>query len=139
MQTGVEKKTEKFKENITRITELKKRLIEAEISLLDIKRMLNLSYYDWKKFLSGELREQERKVEELIDKVPSFIKDKDKELKEFQKLLLEKGLRIKDVENKTKLNRNKIYRVIRKEHKERDTAAEKIIERVIGESNYFAR
>ena len=132
MQTGVEKKTEKFKENITRITELKKRLIEAEISLLDIKRMLNLSYYDWKKFLSGELREQERKVEE-------FIKNKDKELKEFQKLLLEKGLRIKDVENKTKLNRNKIYRVVRKEHKERDTAAEKIIERVIGESNYFAR
>ena len=60
MQTGVEKKTEKFKENITRITELKKRLIEAEISLLDIKRMLNLSYYDWKKFLSGELRKKER-------------------------------------------------------------------------------
>lgn len=139
MQTGVEKKTEKFKENITRIIELKKRLIEAEISLLDIKRLLNLSYYDWKKFLSGELIEQEKKVEELIDKVPSFIKDKDRELKEFQKILLEKGLRIKDVENKTKLNRNKIYRVVRKEHKERDTAAEKRIERVIGESNYFAR
>lgn len=37
MQTGVEKKTEKFKENITRITELKKRLIEAEIGSLSIK------------------------------------------------------------------------------------------------------
>ena len=65
------------------MTELRKGLIDAEISLVSLRTALNLSSYDWNKLDNGELEEREPDVWELIDKTPEHIKSRDKVYKHF--------------------------------------------------------
>ena len=64
----LEKKVERYRDNLFRMTELRKGLIDAEISLVSLRTALNLSSYDWKKLVNGELEEREPDVWDLIDK-----------------------------------------------------------------------
>ena len=79
----LEKKVERYRDNLLRMTELRKGLIDAEISLVSLRTALNLSSYDWKKLVNGELEEREPDVWELIDKTPEHIKSRDKVYKHF--------------------------------------------------------
>ena len=71
----LEKRVEAYRDNLFRMTELKKGLIDAEMTLASLKRALNLSLYDWKKLVNGELKEREPEVWELINKTPDYIKN----------------------------------------------------------------
>ena len=48
----LEKRVEAYRDNLFRMTELKKGLIDAEMTLASLKRALNLSLYDWKKLVN---------------------------------------------------------------------------------------
>ena len=54
----IEQKVEQYREKLIRITEIKKNLIDAEISLQKVMQELNLSQYEFKKLLNGELEEK---------------------------------------------------------------------------------
>lgn len=124
----LEKRVEAYRDNLFRMTELKKGLIDAEMTLASLKRALNLSLYDWKKLVNGELRERESEVWELINKTPDYIKDRDKEYKNFQKILLEKDTRLSDIAEALDIDINKIIRVVKRLNVNRDVETEKKIE-----------
>lgn len=124
----LEKRVEAYRDNLFRMTELKKGLIDAEMTLASLKRALNLSLYDWKKLVNGELREREAEVWELINKTPDYIKNRDKEYKNFQKILLEKDTRLSDIAEALDIDINKIIRVVKRLNVNRDVETEKKIE-----------
>ena len=128
----LEKKVERYRDNLLRMTELRKGLIDAEISLVSLRTALNLSSYDWKKLVNGELEEREPDVWELIDKTPEHIKSRDKVYKHFQKILLEKDIRISEVAEALDIDINKIIRVAKRLNINRDIETEKKIEKFLG-------
>ena len=93
----IEQKVEQYREKLIRITEIKKNLIDAEISLQKVMQELNLSQYEFKKLLNGELEEREAEVLALCDKVPAYVKNRDKRVKTFQKSLLLRDLTLKSL------------------------------------------
>ena len=127
----IEQKVEQYREKLIRIIELKKKLIDSEISLQKVMIELNLSQYEFKKLLNGELEEREAEVIALCDKTPSFIKNRDKSLKTFQKILLQKDLTVKDFCNKERLDEKKVYRALRGLNVEKDIETERGIERAL--------
>ena len=127
----IEQKVEQYREKLIRIIELKKKLIDSEISLQKVMIELNLSQYEFKKLFDGELEEREAEVIALCDKIPSFIKNRDKSLKTFQKILLQKDLTVKDFCNKERLDEKKVYRALRGLNVERDVETERGIERAL--------
>lgn len=127
----IEQKVEQYREKLIRIIELKKKLIDSEISLQKVMIELNLSQYEFKKLLNGELEEREAEVLALCNKIPAFIKNRDRSLKTFQKLLLQKDLIVKDFCNKEKLDEKKVYRALRGLNVERDIETERGIERAL--------
>nr|DAX54465.1 MAG TPA: hypothetical protein [Caudoviricetes sp.] len=127
----IEQKVEQYREKLIRIIELKKKLIDSEISLQKVMIELNLSQYEFKKLLNGELEEREAEVLALCNKIPAFIKNRDRSLKTFQKLLLQKDLTVKDFCNKEKLDEKKVYRALRGLNVERDIETERGIERAL--------
>lgn len=46
----IEQKVEQYREKLIRITEIKKNLIDAEISLQKVMQELNLTQYEFKSF-----------------------------------------------------------------------------------------
>ena len=128
----LEKKVERYRDNLFRMTELRKGLIDAEISLVSLRPALNLSLYDWKKLVNGELEEREPDVWNLIDKTPAHIKNRDKVYKHFQKILLEKDIRISEVAEALDIDINKIIRVAKRLNINRDVETEKKIEKFLG-------
>lgn len=128
----LEKKVERYRDNLLRMAELKKGLIDAEISLVSLKTTLKLSSYDWKRLVNGELEEREKEVWELINKTPEHIKNRDKTYKRFQKILLEKGIRVSEVSDTIGVDINKIIRVVKRLNINRDEETEKQIEKFLG-------
>lgn len=128
----LEKRVEAYRDNLFRMTELKKGLIDAEMTLASLKRALNLSLYDWKKLVNGELKEREPEVWELINKTPDYIKNRDKEYKKFQKILLEKDTRLSDLAEASDIDINKIIRIVKRLNVNRDVETEKKIEEFLG-------
>lgn len=128
----LEKKVERYRDNLFRMTELRKGLIDAEISLVSLRPALNLSLYDWKKLVNGELEEREPDVWDLIDKTPTHIKNRDKVHKHFQKILLEKDIRISEVAEALDIDVNKIIRVTKRLNINRDVETEKKIKKFLG-------
>ncbi len=128
----LEKRVEVYRDNLFRMTELKKGLIDSEMTLASLKRALNLSLYDWKKLVNGELKEREVEVWELINKTPDYIKNRDKEYKKFQKILLEKDTRLSDLAEALNIDINKIIRIVKRLNVNRDVETEKKIEEFLG-------
>ena len=124
----LEKKVEKYRDNLFRMTELRKGLIDAEISLVSLRTALKLNLYDWKKLINGELEEREKDVWELINKTPEHIKNRDKVYKHFQKILLEKDIKISEIADALDIDINKIIRVVKRLNINRDIETEKKIE-----------
>ena len=125
----IEQKVEQYREKLIRITEIKKNLIDAEISLQKVMQELNLTQYEFKKLLNGEL--EEREVLALCEKTPGYIKNRDKKVKTFQKLLLQRDLTLKDFCKNERLDEKKVYRALRGLNAERDLETEKGIERAL--------
>jgi len=92
---------------------------------------LNLTQYEFKKLLNGELEEREAEVLALCDKVPAYVKNRDKRVKTFQKSLLQRDLTLKDFCKNERLDEKKVYRALRGLNAERDLETEKGIERAL--------
>lgn len=130
---GLEKKVLEYKENLLRITELRAEMIDAEISLNLVKKELGLNNHELNKFVMGELQEKEEAVKKMIKEAPAEIIRRNKELKTFQKILLRKNIKLKEIEEALNVNRNKIYRVIRGEAQNRDRELEAKLEKYLDE------
>ena len=127
----IEQKVEQYREKLIRIIELKKKMIDSEVSLRKVMIELNLSQYEFKKLFDGDLEEREAEVIALCDKIPAFIKNRDRSLKTFQKILLQKDLTVKDFCNRERLDEKKVYRALRGLNVERDVQTERGIERAL--------
>lgn len=129
---GLEKKVETYRENLYRIISLRKKLIDAEISLISLKKELNLSTYDWKRLIHAKYPEKEIEVQQLINRTPKYILHRDKTYKSFQKTLLEKDIRLLDVAKALNINQNRILRILKGVNTNRDIDTEKAIEQFLG-------
>lgn len=130
---GIEKKVLEYKENLLRATELRGKMVDAEINFNILKKELGLTVHELRKLVAGELQDKEAEVEKLIKNTPKTIIERDKEFKHFQKILLKKGIKITELENILKVNRNKIYRTIRRENINRDRELEQRLENLLDE------
>ncbi|MDH6457608.1 hypothetical protein M2102_001236 [Fusobacterium sp. PH5-7] len=130
---GIEKKVLEYKENLLRATELRAKMVDAEISFNVLKKELGLTVHELRKLVTGELQDKEAAVEKLIKNTPKTILNRDKEFKKFQKILLKKGIKITALEAELKVNRNKIYRTIRGENINRDRELEMKLEKLLDE------
>lgn len=130
---GIEKKVLEYKENLLRATELRGKMVDAEINFNVLKKELGLTVHELRKLVAGELQDKEAEVEKLIKNIPKTIIERDKEFKHFQKILLKKGIKITELENILKVNRNKIYRTIRGENINRDRELEQRLENLLDE------
>lgn len=128
----IDKKVEEYRDNLIRITQIKKQMIDCEISWLAVREGLKLSQYDFQKLKSGELKEREKEILKMIELTPAYIINRDQKVKTFQKLLLEKGMTLKEFSEKNNLDTNKIYRALREMTVEKDIETERIIERALG-------
>lgn len=129
--SGVEKKVQEYKQKLIRINELKKKLIDCEMTWLTISEALNLTQYEYKKLIAGDLEEREAEIEALIERTPEHIKKRDKKAKTFQKLMLDKDITIKDFCKENNLDINKVYRALRDLPAERDIKLERTIEKAL--------
>lgn len=135
-----QKEAERVEQSVIFETKIRLRLIESNLTLDDLKEMLNISEYELNKVIKGGYSlELESKINEILDSIPQIIKDSDRDLKKFQALLLVKGIQMKDVCEKTGLNRAAIYRTIRGESTYRNRTNEGLIEDAIQEKGYFSR
>lgn len=135
-----QKEAERVEQSVIFETKIRLRLIESNLTLDDLKEMLNISEYELNKVIKGGYSlELESKINEILDSIPQIIKDSDRDLKNFQALLLVKGIQIKDISEKTGLNRAAIYRTIRGESTYRNRTNEGLIEDAIQEKGYFSR
>lgn len=125
-------RTERYKNNLLRIAVLRKAMIDAEINWLDIREKLNLSQYDFRKLKSGELETRESEVWDLIESTPQTIIERDKTFKTFQKALIDRGFTLKELCEMAEVDKNRVYRALRKVTVERDIETEKKIEQVLG-------
>lgn len=107
-------------------------MIDAEISLVSLKTELNLSTYDWKRLIHGQYPEKEVEVEKLIARTPDYILEREKAYKTFQKILLEKDIRLMDVAEALDINQNRILRILKGVNVNRDIDTEKAIEQYLG-------
>lgn len=130
---GIEKKVLEYKENLLRATELRGKMVDAEISFNILKKELGLTVHELRKLVAGELQDKEADVEKLIKNTPKVIMQRDKEFKHFQKILIKKGIKITELEDMLKTNRNKIYRTIRGENINRDRELEQKLENLLDE------
>lgn len=129
----MDKRVKEFEVKLQRILKLKKALIDAEMTQVSLKKELNLNFYDWRKLMRGELEEKEAEVWNLINEVPESIRKRDKEMKKFRKILLEKGITPNTLTKDLDITYQKLYKIIRKDFVERDTEKEKAIEKYLGE------
>ena len=128
---AVERKVEQFRQKLIRINNLKKQLIDCEMSWLTVMEVLSLSQYDYRKLMSGDLEEREAEVIELIKKTPEYIKKRNRKAKMFEKIMLDREITMKEFCEKYKLDINKVYRALRDLPAERDIKLEKTIERAL--------
>lgn len=128
----LERKVERYRENLLRMLELKKGLIDAEISFNKLKISLDINSYEWEKLLNGQLEEREGEVWELIKNTPAYIKNRDKVYKQFKKILLEKDIKTSEIAEALDIDINKIIRIVKRLNINRDIETEKKIENFLG-------
>lgn len=128
---GLERKVQEYKEKLIRINEIKKQLIDCEITWLIVIEALNLSRYEYKKLIAGDLQEREAEVIALINKTPEHIRKRGKKAKLFQKIMLDKNMTTKEFCEKTKIDMHKLHRTLRDIPAERDRDFEKKVERAL--------
>lgn len=129
---NVEKRVEGYRNNLKRINELKKQMIDAELTWVFIKDYLKLTQYEFTLLKDGKLKKKEEELLELIETTPAHIINRNKEMKEFQKALIDKGLKVSDVLESTKMTKNKLYRTLNNIRVEADKVAQRKIEEVVG-------
>lgn len=129
---GLETKVEEFRKKQERINNIKKQLIDAEISWLVVRQELKLSQYEYIKLKNGDLEAREKEMLKMIKRTPIHILNRNKETKEFKKMLIDRGIGIKQFCEENKINHDKLYRILRGTNVNRDHKTEKQIERALG-------
>ena len=130
---AVEKRVTQIRNNLLRILNLRKEMVDCEISWLQMIKALKLSQYEALKFKNGELPDLEQEALEILKKTPENIKNRDKKFKYFNKFLLEKGITATQFSKDVGVDIDKIHRILREIPINRDLEAEKRIEEAIGE------
>ena len=130
---AVEKRVTQIRNNLLRILDLRKEMVDCEISWLQMIKALKLTQYEALKFKNGELPELEQEALKILKKIPENIKNRDKKLKFFNKFLLEKGITETQFSKDVGVDIDKIHRILREIPVNRDLEAEKRIEEAIGE------
>lgn len=130
---AVEKRVTQIRNNLLRILDLRKEMVDCEISWLQMIKELKLTQYEALKFKNGELPELEEEALKLLKKTPENIKNRDKKFKFFNKFLLEKGITATQFSKDVGVDIDKIHRILREIPVNRDLEAEKRIEEAIGE------
>ncbi|PID67073.1 MAG: hypothetical protein CR959_02085 [Fusobacteriales bacterium] len=134
---AVESKVKEFRKKQEKLNEIKKKMIDAEISWLMLRQTLNLTQYEYQKLKSGELEEWEADVLKVINKTPKHIVKRNAGAKRFKKVLIDKGIGIKDFCNLNNINHNKLYRTLRGITASRDYEVEKQVERALGKKIFY--
>lgn len=130
---AVEKRVTQIRNNLLRILDLRKEMVDCEISWLQMIKALKLTQYEALKFKNGELPDLEQEALEILKKTPENIKNRDKKFKFFNKFLLEKGITATQFSKDVGVDIDKIHRILREIPVNRDLEAEKRIEEAIGE------
>lgn len=130
---AVEKRVTQIRNNLLRILDLRKEMVDCEISWLQMIKALKLTQYEALKFKNGELPDLEQEALEILKKTPENIKNRDKKFKYFNKFLLEKGITATQFSKNVGVDIDKIHRILREIPVNRDLEAEKKIEEAIGE------
>lgn len=130
---AVEKRVTQIRNNLLRILDLRKEMVDCEISWLQMIKALKLTQYEALKFKNGELPDLEQEALEILKKTPENIKNRDKKFKFFNKFLLEKGITATQFSKNVGVDIDKIHRILREIPVNRDYEAEKRIEEAIGE------
>lgn len=129
---NIEKRVETYRTQIARLNNLKKQMVDAEITWTFARDYLDLTPYEFTLLRAGKLEEKEMELWELIDTTPLNIIKRNKEMKTFQKALIDKGIKVSDVLKITKLTKNKLYRTLNNTGVEPDKEAQKKIEQAVG-------
>lgn len=129
---AVEKKVTQIRDNLVRILNLRKEMVDCEISWLQMIRTLKLSQYEALKFKNGELPKLEQEALKILKKTPENIKNRDKKFKFFNKFLLEKGITATQFSKDVGVDIDKIHRILREIPVNRDYEIENKIEQAIG-------
>lgn len=130
---AVEKRVTQIRNNLLRILDLRKEMVDCEISWLQMIKALKLTQYEALKFKNGELPDLEQEALKILKKTPENIKNRDKKFKYFNKFLLEKGITATQFSKNVGVDIDKIHRILREIPVNRDLEAEKKIEEAIGE------
>ena len=130
---AVEKRVTQIRNNLLRILDLRKEMVDCEISWLQMIKALKVTQYEALKFKNGELPDLEQEALEILKKTPENIKNRDKKFKFFNKFLLEKGITATQFSKNVGVDIDKIHRILREIPVNRDLEAEKKIEEAIGE------
>ena len=130
---SVEKKVIQIKQNLLRILELKKKMIDCEISWVQMVKLLNLTQYETFKFKNGELPKAEKEALKILEKTSKNIIERDMKYKLFSKTLLEKGITATEFSKRIGVDIDKINRILREIPVNRDYEVEKKIEEEIGQ------
>ena len=129
---SVEKKVVEIRKNLLRIMDLKKKMIDCEVSWLQMIRMLELTQYEAIKFKNGELHEAEKWALKILENTPKNIIERDSKYKLFNKFLLEKGITATGFAKKLGVDIDKIHRILREIPVNRDYEIENKIEKEMG-------
>lgn len=129
---ALDKKVEEYRKKQLRLNDLKKKLIDAEISWITIVEVLKLSQYEFQKLKVGDLQEREKEVLELIKKTPKHILERDKGVKNFRKLMVDRGSSIKKFCEINKVDYSRLSRTLRGINANRDYEIEKQVEKALG-------
>ena len=87
---AVEKRVTQIRDNLVRILNLRKEMVDCEISWLQMIKALKLSQYEALKFKNGELPELEQEALKILKKTPENIKIEIKKFKFFNKIFVRK-------------------------------------------------
>lgn len=126
---AVSKKIEETKEYTRRAVEIRKKMIDTELRDSHIKLALNLTFGEMKRFKAGRLYEKDDEFNQLVTSINEKVINRFKNRKEFQKALVEKGIRFKDLSKKLGVSEHHIYRVVNRELVERKYELERAIEK----------
>lgn len=129
---ALDKKVEEYRKKQLRLNDLKKKLIDAEISWITIVEVLKLSQYEFQKLKAGDLQEREKEVLALIKKTPKHILERDKGVKNFRKLMVDRGSSIKKFCEINKVDYSRLSRTLRGINANRDYEIEKQVEKALG-------
>jgi len=133
MQDAISRKLEETRKCTIRKIEIRKKMVDAELTFDQIREALNLTFGEEIRFRQGRLIEKEKEFEELVSSTDPRILKRDKEMKKFRKLMIEKGISMGELERRVGKERYAIYKAVRGVYAERPLELERKIEDVLGE------